>query len=152
MTTHSILVFSEERHTSPTICWVLEYKGYRVKSAVGFEAAIEALFKNNFDLVIAEFSNGAGGNLGLLRRAQQLNPKTKIILMCDKQSAMFPWEAYCIEADDYLLLPISPTELWRRVSQCLEATPDLTLGKTRRERLNSLTGRGGSFAQEIPLG
>jgi signal transduction histidine kinase len=34
--------------------------------------------------------------------------------------AIFPLEAYEVEVDDYILMPISPAELWRRVSQCLE--------------------------------
>jgi signal transduction histidine kinase len=33
----------------------------------------------------------------------------------------FPPEAYQIEVDDYILMPVNPTELWRRVSHCLES-------------------------------
>ena len=147
-----ILVVGYEQKTSRTICWVLEYKGHKARPASGPEAAIEALIEKNYDLVIAEFGNGSGDNLRVLRRAKQLNPRTRIILMNDNQSPLFPLEAYCLEVDDYLLMPISPTELWRRVSRCLEPAPDLRLGETTEDRFISLTRRGDNFAQEIPVG
>ena len=147
-----ILVVGYEQKTSRTICWVLEYKGYKARSAFGPEAAIEALIEKNYDLVIAEFGNGSGDNLRVLRRAKQLNPRTRIILMNDNQSPLFPLEAYCLEVDDYLLMPISPIELWRRVSRCLEPALDLRLGETTEDKFISLTRRGENFAQEIPVG
>ena len=152
MTTHRILVFSDERHTSQIIRWVLEYKGYWVRSAVGLEAAIEALVKKNYGLVLAKFSSGAIDNVRLLRRTKQLNPEMKIILMGHKQNPAFPWEAYRIEVDDYLLMPISPIELWHRVNRCLEPALDLRLGETTEDGFISLTRRGENFAQEIPVG
>ena len=147
-----ILVVGYEQHISRTICWVLEYQGHKARSAFGSGAAIEALIKKNYDLVIAQFSKTSGGGLGVLRRAKQLNPEIKIILMHDNQSPIFPLEAYCIEVDDYLLMPISPLELWRRVNRCLEPAPDLVLGASGQNRFGSRTRTGGDFAQEILLG
>lgn len=147
-----ILVVGYEQHTSRTICWVLEYQGHKARSAFGPEAAIEALIKKNYDLVIAQFSQKSGDNLRVLRRAKQLNPEIKIILMHDNQSQIFPQEAYYIDVDDYLVMPISPLELWRRVGRCLEPVPDLRLGASSQDKFSSLTRTGGDFAQEILLG
>jgi hypothetical protein len=39
----------------------------------------------------------------------------------------FPLEAYNIDIDDYIIMPISGSEFWRRVKDCLEGSAvDLT--------------------------
>jgi signal transduction histidine kinase len=60
-----------------------------------------------------------------LKRATKLNPEVKIMVIGADQHLILPLEPYRIEVDDYLLLPTGPTELWRRVSRCLEEVVDL---------------------------
>src|SRR5208337_3513608 len=57
----------------------------------------------------------------VLKRAKRLNPEVKVMVVSGNHEVTFPREAYQIEVDDYLLMPVSPTELWRRVSHCLES-------------------------------
>ncbi|MFA5183444.1 MAG: ATP-binding protein [Syntrophales bacterium] len=124
MNRHKILFVSDEQPLCRTIGWALEYKGYLVRSAATPEAAIEALVKKNFDLIIAKLAREDMGTLDVLNRAKKLNPAVKVMVIEADQHMTFPPEAYRIEMDDYLLLPISPTELWRRVSRCLEKVVD----------------------------
>ena len=42
------------------------------------------------------------------------------MVVSGNDDAIFPLEVYQVEVDDYLLMPMNPAELWRRVSQCLE--------------------------------
>jgi DNA-binding response OmpR family regulator len=42
-----------------------------------------------------------------------------MVLSAEDEMA-FPEDAYHMEIDDYVLLPCSPAELWRRVSACLK--------------------------------
>jgi len=60
-------------------------------------------------------------NLDVLKRAKRLNPEVKIMVVSGNHEATFPLEAYQIEIDDYILMPVSPTELWRRVNNCLQS-------------------------------
>jgi DNA-binding NtrC family response regulator len=152
MTKHRILVFGNDRYASLIIRWILEYNGCQARSVFGPEAAIKALTKRKYGLVIAKSCAGSDDSLRVLKRGKQLNPIMKIILMSDNYSLVFPWEAYCIEVDDYLLMPMSPTELWRRVSRCLESEPDLRAGASKKTRLAPLTRKGRPYGQEIPLG
>jgi len=103
-----------------TIGWVLEYKGFAVKVTAGPEAALEALVKKNYDLVVARLATDDLESLDILKRARRLNPEVKIMVVSGKHEAVFPLEAYELDIDDYILMPVSPTELWRRVSHCLE--------------------------------
>ncbi len=127
MNEHKILFVRDEQPLCQTIGWALEYRGYQVRSAASPEAATEALVKKNYDLVIAKLTREDIGTLEVLKRARKLNPAVKVMVIGADQHMTFPPEAYQIEVDDYLLMPISPTELWRRVSRCLEKVMDLEI-------------------------
>ncbi len=121
MAKYEILLLGDGSHLFRTIAWVLEYKGYSVKAAASSEAALEALVKRNYDLVIAKLSLAELDGLDVLKRARRLNPQVRIMVVSGNHEVTFPREAYQIEVDDYILMPVSPTELWRRVSKCLES-------------------------------
>jgi signal transduction histidine kinase len=121
MAKYEILLLGDGSHLFRTIAWVLEYKGYSIRAAASPEAALEALVKKNYDLVIAKLTMAEVDGIEVLKRAKRLNPVVKIMAISGNHEVTFPPEAYQIEVDDYILMPVSPTELWRRVSQCLES-------------------------------
>ncbi len=120
MAGHDILLLGDGSHLFRTIGWVLEYKGYKVKTAASPEAALEAMVRKNFDLVIARLGSEILDGLDVLNRAKKLNPDVKVMVVSGNHETILPIEAYQIEVDDYILMPVSPAELWRRVSQVLE--------------------------------
>jgi signal transduction histidine kinase len=134
MTPQQILLLGDGSHLFRTIGWVLEYKGFRVKAAASPEAAIEALVKKNFDLVIARVTMGEGDGIEVLKRAKKFNPRVKVMVVSGNHDLTFPREAYEIEVDDYLLMPISPLELWRRVSNCLAVAAEAAQSPEERSR------------------
>jgi signal transduction histidine kinase len=131
MAKYEILLLGDGSHLFRTIAWVLEYKGYSVRVAACPESALEALVKKNYDLVIAKLTMSELDGVDVLKRAKRLNPEVKIMVVSGNHEVAFPREAYQIEVDDYLLMPVSPTELWRRVNHCLETLEivDLVPGK-----------------------
>jgi two-component system sensor histidine kinase/response regulator len=120
MAKYDILLIGDGTDLLKTIGWVLDYKGFAVKVTAGPEAALEALVKKNYELVIAKLTADDLESLDILKRARRLNPEVKIMVVSGNNDAIFPLEAYQVEVDDYLLMPVSPPELWRRVSRCLE--------------------------------
>jgi two-component system, sensor histidine kinase and response regulator len=120
MAKYDILLIGDGTNLLRTICWVLEYKGFTVKATGSPEAALEAMVKKNYDLVIGKLSADDQEGLAIMERAKRLNPEVKIMVISANGEAIFPLEAYELEVDDYILMPVSPTELWRRVTQCLE--------------------------------
>jgi signal transduction histidine kinase len=121
MAKYEILLLGDGSHLFRTIAWVLEYKGYSLRAAASPEAALEALVKKNYDLVIAKLSVTELDGVEVLKRAKRLNPEVKIMVVSGNHEVTFPPEAYQIDVDDYILMPVNPTELWRRVSHCLES-------------------------------
>jgi signal transduction histidine kinase len=119
MAKYDILLVGDGTNLLRTIGWVLEYKGFAVKATATPEAALEALVKKNYDLVIGKLTADDREVLDILDRAKRFNPDVKVMVISANGEAIFPLEAYELEIDDYILMPVSPAELWRRVSQCL---------------------------------
>jgi two-component system, sensor histidine kinase and response regulator len=131
MAKHDILLVGDGTNLLRTIGWVLEYKGFTVKATSSPEAALEALVKKNYDLIIGKLAADDREVLDILERAKRLNPGVKVMVISANGEAIFPLEAYELEIDDYILMPVSPAELWRRVSQCLEGHEVLDLQPLR---------------------
>lgn len=127
MASYDIMLVGDGANLLQTIGWVLEYKGFKVKACHSPEEALEALVKKNYDLVIGKLSATDREVLAILGRAKRLNPAVKVMVISANGEAVFPLEAYEVEIDDYILMPVSPTELWRRVNQCLEGREVLDL-------------------------
>ncbi len=121
MAKYEILLLGDGSHLFRTIGWVLEYRGFSVRASGSPEVALEALVRKNYDLIIAKLSMEELDNLDVLKRAKRLNPEVKVMVVSGNHEMTFPMEAYQIEIDDYILMPVSPTELWRRVNDCLES-------------------------------
>jgi PleD family two-component response regulator len=120
MVKSEILLLGDGSNPFRTMSWVLEYRDFSVKALVSPEAALEALVKKNYDLIIAKLSRKEKDNLTILRQAKKINPLTKIMLIKSRLDLAFPLEAYDIDIDDYIIMPISANEFARRVKNCLE--------------------------------
>jgi signal transduction histidine kinase len=137
MAKYDILLVGDGTDLLRTIGWVLAYKGFAVKTTTSPEAALESLVKKNYDLVIGKLSVDDREVLDILERAKQFNPEVKVMVISANGEAVFPPEAYEVEVDDYILMPVSPAELWRRVSQCLEDSQVVDLQPLRLPADNS---------------
>jgi signal transduction histidine kinase len=149
MAKHDILLIGDGTNLLKTIGWVLDYKGFVVRVTASPEAALEALVKKNYDLVIAKLTTADRESLDILKRAKRLNPEVKIMVVSDKSDGIFPLEAFQVEADDYLLMPVSPPELWRRVSHCLEDREVIDLQPVQGAAVTS--AKGGLHNPQIML-
>ncbi len=119
MAKYKILLLGDGSHSFRTMAWVLEYKGFSIKASRDPEAALEALVKKNYDLIIAKLSREQKDNLTVLRQAKKINPSIKVMLITDRLDS-FPLEAYNIDINDYIIMPVSANEFCRRVLTCLE--------------------------------
>lgn len=145
MPQYDILLVSDGTNLLQTIGWVLEYKGFAIKATTSPEAALEALVRKNYDLVVAKLTTDDFEGMNILKRVKRLNPEIKVMVISDNHDATFPLETYEIEVDDFLLMPVSPPELWRRVSRCLEGREVVDLKPVR------VAARSGEGDQVGPL-
>ncbi len=122
MAKSEILLLGDGSYSFRNMGWVLEYSGFSIRAVKGPVAALEALVKKNYDLIIAKLSTKKEENLSILRQARKINPSAKIMLVTDRLDLAFPIEAYNLDIDDYIIMPISAGEFWRRVKNCLEGS------------------------------
>jgi len=120
MAKSEILLLGDGSPPLQNMGWILEYRGFSIKALRGSEAALETLVKKNYDLIIAKFLRGEKDILLVLRQAKKINPLTKIMLITNSLDLAFPLEAYDIDIDDYIIMPISAGEFWLRVETCLD--------------------------------
>ncbi len=115
-----ILLVEDDPHLLYVTYEILEYENYQVTTAINGEAAINALSKNDFDLVITDLNLGQVSGISILKKAKELNPGTTVIIMTGNIDVAYAIEALRLNADDYLLKPFNLYDLLDRVSLCLK--------------------------------
>lgn len=98
----------------------IEEKGYGVTTADSGEKAIERLNRSSFDLVITDLIMTPVNGIAVLRKAKEINPDTAVIILTGFGDMTSAIDALRFDADDYLLKPCEPEEMFFRVSRCLE--------------------------------
>jgi len=120
MRKYSILLVDDDPIITAGTGGDLEGIGYEVATADCGEKAIELLHECSFDLVITDLVMAPIDGIGVLKKAKELNPEMMVIILTgfgDMSSAI---DALRLDADDYMLKPCEPREMYFRISRCLE--------------------------------
>ena len=108
----------------------LEICGYRVSRADSGEKALELLSSDSFDLIITDLVMGGADGVQLLKRAKEIDATVMVIILTGYGDMLSAIAAIRSKADDYILKPCEPAELFLRVERCfqkLELTRRLAL-------------------------
>lgn len=127
MKNYSILVVDDEDIVRSTVGCDLKEQGYNVTLAENGDEAIRLLKiagktsdQSLYDLVITDLVMEGSDGIQVLKSAKDSNPETKVIILTgfgDLQSTIDAFKHY---ADDYILKPCNPNELFLRVKRCTE--------------------------------
>ena len=98
----------------------LEKKGSSVTKASDGRAALEAIKKHFYDLVITDLKMPKANGFAILKEAKIVNPDTIVIIASGNQQFESAIEALHLGADGYLLKPFGPDELYVRINQCFK--------------------------------
>jgi signal transduction histidine kinase len=98
----------------------LEYKGYRVRTAVSGEEALEVLKSKTVDVVITDLRMHGLGGLEVLKAVKAQTPKTRVIILTGNHDARLVIEALRLGVDDYIFKPCDINEVWERVADQLQ--------------------------------
>jgi DNA-binding response OmpR family regulator len=102
------------------ISWILADEGYQVASTSDSHQALETLEQKGYRLLITDLTMPFIDGITLLRKAKDLNPGTRVIVMTANQEAKSRAEALALRADGYLLKPFDIMDLKNQVSRCLQ--------------------------------
>ena len=102
---YKILLVENKLQVIDLICKIIENKAYQITTAISTEAAIEALNKNDFDLLIVDLAIIQISGTSFLEKAKELNPETNVIITTGNIEVIFAIENLRYIVDDYLLKP-----------------------------------------------
>ena len=120
MRKYTILLVDDDPLITKAIGRDLKEKDYEVTTADSGEKAIELLENATFDLVITDLVMGPIDGIGVLKRAKEISPETMVMILTGFGDMASAIEALRCDADDYILKPCEPEEMYFRVSKCLE--------------------------------
>ena len=120
MRKYSILLVDDDPIITAGTGSDLEEKGYEVTTADSGEKAIELLNKSSFDLVITDLVMAPIDGIGVLKKSKEINPEMMVIILTGFGDMTTAIDALRLDADDYMLKPCEPEEMYFRVSRCLD--------------------------------
>ncbi len=118
-----ILIADPDLSFREQLCETLGNNGYEVDGVEEGQAVLEALKNRDLDLILSEVNLPSLNGLGLLQQAQNLSPRTLVILISSKPSLESAVMAIRQGAQDYLIKPISTKEVADRILQLLKRRP-----------------------------
>jgi DNA-binding NtrC family response regulator len=111
--TASVLVVDDEPLIRETLAEYLQGQGFRVAVAASGEAALAAVKKSPYDVVVCDINLPGLDGIEVLERLSRSNPETFVLLITAYATVESAVEAFHKGASDYLMKPI----LLREVSQ-----------------------------------
>jgi two-component system response regulator HydG len=115
-----ILVVDDQRNMRTTLAMMLRGAGYEVAEAADGDAAIDAVAREVFDLVITDLKMGARDGIDVLRHVKEVAPLTEVIVMTAYGTIESAVEAMRIGAYDYIQKPFTEDELLVKVQKACE--------------------------------
>jgi DNA-binding response OmpR family regulator len=114
-----ILVVDDEENVRQSLEHILRLEGYETTSASYGDQALDELARENYDLMLLDLRLPGMDGIEVMRRAVQVNPQTKIILLTGHGSLESAIEALRRGAHDYILKPAITRDLLSSVSRAL---------------------------------
>jgi DNA-binding NtrC family response regulator len=122
-----VLVVDDEDLVISVIREVLQLRELQISEASDGESAVELLWRERFDLVIADKNLPGINGLEVLRRAKDRDPTVATLLVTGYSSRESAEEAMVIGIDDYIVKPFDVEDLADKVEEVL----DLRLFRTQ---------------------
>lgn len=132
-----ILVVDDEETMRRSLADILRLEGYRVQAVASGEAALEAIKRETYDLILLDLKMPGMDGLEVLHTLTNVAPDIKVILLTAHGSLESAIEALRHEAYDYLLKPSSPNQIVNSVVGALRLRAEDQHKRQLLEQLDS---------------
>jgi two-component system response regulator HydG len=132
-----VLVVDDEGAIRYSVSKTLQRIGYQVDEAASGEEALEALGKQEYDVVLTDIRMPGLTGVELLKRIKEISPDAIVILMTGYASLGTAVESLRLGAHDYLIKPSSSQDIRQSVARGVERSHNL---KRRRALLDAIRG------------
>ena len=131
-----IFVVDDDRIILDSLCEFLRLEGYAVEGATSCEAAISALGRRSFNLIITDVNMPGCDGFELLRIVKQRHPEVVVIIITGYGTIESAVEAIKMGAHDYLTKPIIDDEIRLTVERALKQQALIRENQALRQRLD----------------
>jgi DNA-binding NtrC family response regulator len=132
----SLLLVDDDRHVLESMAEWLREQGYRVDVAADRAAAIAALGRKAFDLVLADIRLPDGDGFDVLAHCREHHPRTSVILLTGYGTVEAAVEAIRAGAFDFLTKPLIDEELEMAIQRALNQREVLEENKNLKAQLD----------------
>lgn len=115
----TILLADDEREIRESLTMVLKDEGYRCVSVADGQEALNALEKDEYDILITDINMPRVGGMEVLDEAVKISPQTLVVLITAYASVETAVRALRKGASDYLLKPLEFDEVIVRINHLM---------------------------------
>ncbi len=146
----SVLVVDDEPLIRDTLAEYLQGQGFRVAVAASGEAALAAIKKSPFDIVVCDINLPGLDGIEVLERLSRSNPETLVLLITAYATVESAVEAFHKGASDYLMKPILLHEVSQKIRRLLTQRKLAQENQWLRRELNRETDLGDLIVGKHP--
>lgn len=114
-----VLFLEDEDTIREVLCEYMKIQGYEVIPAVDGDEAMELLSRQSFDMAVLDIMVPGVSGLELLQYIKDYRPKTATIMLTALDDEKTQIQAFNLYADDYVIKPVSPVILLKRMETVL---------------------------------
>jgi DNA-binding response OmpR family regulator len=124
-----VLIVDDEEVARITLSDILRLEGFSVQAAGSGEEAVAILHQENFDVMILDLRMPGMGGLDVLENVVDQLPDLQVIVLTAHGSMDSAIQALRFRVHDYLLKPITPTQILSSIQTAMERLAELTESK-----------------------
>ncbi|MGD8404998.1 MAG: response regulator transcription factor [Anaerolineales bacterium] len=116
---HTILIVDDEDRMRLSLSLILQKENYRVETAANAEEALAQLGSNEFDLMFLDLNMPGMSGVDLLVEIHKHYPDIPVLILTAHAALESAIQAVRLGARDYLIKPIEPELILKRVAEIL---------------------------------
>ncbi|HET6884544.1 MAG TPA: sigma-54 dependent transcriptional regulator [Pirellulales bacterium] len=148
MKRHSILLVDDDRHLLESMADWLREQGYLVDTANSCPAAIQAVDKKTYDLVLSDVRLGEGDGFDVLAHCRRHKPQAIVILMTGYGTVETAIDAIRAGAFDLLTKPLIDEELQMSIERAFNQRKVIEENKQLKAQLDRRLGMENVVGQD----
>ena len=146
-----ILIIDDDRNHAEVTSDALEMVGYDCSVATSGQEGLEAMRRQQYDLILTDLVMSDVDGMEILRQAPQINPFVAIVVFTGNATIETAVEALKRGAVDYLVKPLNLDALRIRVEKALQMQNLVRINRHLERRLESKFGFEGIIGNSEPI-
>lgn len=119
-TTDTILIVDDEKNLRSSLSKILNYQGYSVNTAANGQEALQYLQAGAYNLAFYDLMLPGMDGVTLIKETHKIYPDMPVLILTANATLESAIEAVRSGARDYLIKPVDPPLLIKRVKEILE--------------------------------